>query len=177
MTSNSSYIQFTVLHREMHSTRSRGEGSRCKTTFCRQELQRIVKSGNTTEFKSLPTRPRSHRYILIYIFATEFVKICRFKTFWVRIFARRTLLLFRCLNIYVKMCVLLKYCAKNEFKRCVYLNTNSNSSRYIVFKICRFKTSLVGIFALRTLFPFRYFSIHVKDLVCALLTYSAIKWA
>ena len=37
-------------------------------------------SGNITEFKTLPTRPRSHRYILIYIFAMEPVKICRFKT-------------------------------------------------------------------------------------------------
>ena len=34
--------------------------------------------GNTTEFKTLPTRPRSHRYILIYIFAMESVKICPF---------------------------------------------------------------------------------------------------
>ena len=38
-------------------------------------------SGNIREFKTLPTRPRSHRYILIYIFAIESVKICRFKTF------------------------------------------------------------------------------------------------
>ena len=28
-------------------------------------------------------------------------------------------------------------------------------------KICRFKTSLVRIFARGTLFPFRYFSIHI----------------
>ena len=41
-------------------------------------------------------------------------------------------------------------------------------------KIGRFKTSLVGIFARRILFPFRYFSINVK--MCVLLTYSAIKW-
>ena len=67
-------------------------------------------SGNITEFKTLPTRPRSHRYILIYIFAMESVKICRLKTFWVRIFARGTLLLFRCFDIHVKMCVLLRYC-------------------------------------------------------------------
>ena len=40
-------------------------------------------------------------------------------------------------------------------------------------KICRFKTSLVRIFARRTLFPFRYFSIHVK--MCGLLTCSDIK--
>ena len=64
------------------------------------------------QFKTLPTRPRSHRYILIYIFAMESVKICRFKTFWVRIFARGTLLFFRCFDIHVKMCVLLRYCVR-----------------------------------------------------------------
>ena len=69
-------------------------------------------SGNTTEFKTLPTCPRSHRYILIYIFAMESVKIYRFKTFWVRTSARGTLLLFRCFDIHVKMCVLLRYCAR-----------------------------------------------------------------
>ena len=68
--------------------------------------------GNTTEFKTLPTRPRSGRYILIYTFAMECIKICRFKTFWVRIFARGTLLLFRRFNIHVKMFVLLRYCAR-----------------------------------------------------------------
>ena len=41
-------------------------------------------------------------------------------------------------------------------------------------KICLFKTYLVRIFARRTLFPFRYFSIHVKMRVS--LTYSAIEW-
>ena len=41
-------------------------------------------------------------------------------------------------------------------------------------KICRFKISVLKIFAQRTLFSFRYFSIHVK--MCVLLTYSAIKW-
>ena len=69
-------------------------------------------SGNTTKFKTLPTRPRSHRYILFYIFVMDSVKICRFKTFLVRIFARGTLLLFRCFDIHVKMCVLLRYCAR-----------------------------------------------------------------
>ena len=29
-------------------------------------------------------------------FAVEFVKVCRYKTFWIRIFARRIILLFRC---------------------------------------------------------------------------------
>ena len=68
--------------------------------------------GNTTEFKTLPTCPRSHRYILFYIFAIESVKICRFKTFWMRIFARGLLLLFRCFNTHVKMCVFLRYYAR-----------------------------------------------------------------
>ena len=44
-------------------------------------------------------------------FAIESVKICRFKTFWVRIFARGTSLLFRCFDVHVKMCVLLTYSA------------------------------------------------------------------
>ena len=51
-------------------------------------MNNLYLSGNITEFKTLPTRPRSYRYILIYIFAMESVKICCFKTFWVRIFAR-----------------------------------------------------------------------------------------
>ena len=45
------------------------------------KLNNLDLSGNTTEFKTLPTRPRSHRYMLFYIFAMESVKICRFKTF------------------------------------------------------------------------------------------------
>ena len=70
-------------------------------------------SGNTTEFKTLPMRPRSHRYILFYIFAMDSVKICRFKTSLVRIFARRTLFSFRYFSIHVKMRVLLSYSAIN----------------------------------------------------------------
>ena len=46
----------------------------------------------------------------------ESVKICRFKTFWVRIFARGTLLLFRCFDIHVKMCILLILCWKMSLK-------------------------------------------------------------
>ena len=42
--------------------------------------------GNTAEFKTLPTGPRSHRYILIYIFAMESVKICPFKNILVENF-------------------------------------------------------------------------------------------
>ena len=76
------------------------------------KLSNLDLSANTTEFKTLSTRPRSHRYILFYIIAVEPVKICRFKTFWMSIFARGTLLLFRCLNIHVKMFVLLRFCAR-----------------------------------------------------------------
>ena len=77
------------------------------------KINNLDLSGNTTEFKTLPTRPRSHRYnYIVQIFAVESVKICRFKTFWMSIFARGTLLLFRCLNIHVKMFVLLRYCAR-----------------------------------------------------------------
>ena len=42
-------------------------------------------------------------------------------------------------------------------------------------KICRFKTSLVGIFARRTFSPFR-FSAYMLNKIRDLLTYSAIKW-
>ena len=38
--------------------------------------------------------------------------ICRYKTFWVRIFARTTLLLI-CCSIHVKLCVLATYSARN----------------------------------------------------------------
>ena len=54
--------------------------------------------------KTLPTRPRSHRYILF--FAMKSVKICRFKTSLLRIFARRTLFPFRYFSIHVKIRVL-----------------------------------------------------------------------
>ena len=39
--------------------------------------------------------------------------ICRFKTFCMRIFARKTFLGFRCTSIHVKMRVLLTYSARN----------------------------------------------------------------
>ena len=55
------------------------------------KLNNLDLSGNTTEFKALQTRPRSHRNILFYIFAMESVEICRSKTFWMKIFARKTL--------------------------------------------------------------------------------------
>ena len=46
-------------------------------------------------------------------FAVEFVKICRYKTFRMRIVKRTTFLLFRCCSIHVKLCVLATYSAKN----------------------------------------------------------------
>ena len=90
------------------------ESEKFKGSTHRQDLKlnNLDLSENTTEFKTLPMRPRSHRYILFYIFAVESVKICRFKTFWMSIFPRGTLLLFRCLNIHAKMFVLLRYCAR-----------------------------------------------------------------
>ena len=41
------------------------------------KLNNLESSGKTTKFKTLPTLPRSYRYLLIYIFAMESVKICR----------------------------------------------------------------------------------------------------
>ena len=41
-------------------------------------------------------------------FAVEFIKICRYKTFWMRIVAPRTLLY----TIHVEMCVLVRYSAR-----------------------------------------------------------------
>ena len=46
-------------------------------------------------------------------FAVEFVKICRYKTFRMRIFERTTFLLFRCCGIHVKLCGLATYSARN----------------------------------------------------------------
>ena len=91
-------------------------------------------SENTMEFKTLPTRPRSHRYILIYIFAMESVKICHFETFWVKIFAREPCC---CLDvaIYMLKCLFCRdIVLENEFKRCVYLDTNNHSSRWSLSK-------------------------------------------
>ena len=49
--------------------------------------------------------------------------ICRYKTFWMRIFARRTFLRFRFCSIHVKIHVLLTYSAVN--KRRVYTAKNA----------------------------------------------------
>ena len=39
--------------------------------------------------------------------------ICRYKTFWMRIFERTTFLLLRCCSIHGKLCVLATYSARN----------------------------------------------------------------
>ena len=54
-------------------------------------------------------------------FAVEFIKICRYKTFWMRIFVRGIFLLFRCCSIHVKLCVLVKYSARVRVRVRVYL--------------------------------------------------------
>ena len=82
------------------------------------------------KLKTLPTRPLSHRYILIYILAMESVKMRRFKTFWVGIFVQETCC---CLDVSIDMskCVFCRdIVLEISLKRCVYLSTNSNSSRW-----------------------------------------------
>ena len=55
---------------------------------------------------------RAHAHVALAIYIRDgSVKICRFKTFWVRIFAPRTLLSFRYFSIHVKLCVLMTYSA------------------------------------------------------------------
>ena len=44
--------------------------------------------------------------------AVEFIKICRHKTFWMRIFVRGIFMLSRCCSIHAKLCVLVKYSAR-----------------------------------------------------------------
>ena len=61
------------------------ESEKFKGSIDRRKLNNSDLSANTLEFKTLPTRPRSHRYILFCIFPMESVKICRFKTLWMRI--------------------------------------------------------------------------------------------
>ena len=76
------------------------------------KLNNLDLSGNTMNSKHYRRAHVQIDIILFYIFAVKSVKICRFKIFWMSIFARGTLLLFRCLNIHVKMFVLLRYCAR-----------------------------------------------------------------
>ena len=64
--------------------------------------------GNATGFKTLPTRTLASIYIDLYIRDG----ISQNLSFCMSIFARETLLLFRCFNIHVEMFVLLRYCAR-----------------------------------------------------------------
>ena len=67
------------------------------------------------------TETRSQNFTAIHCSAVKFRgRICRFKTFCMRIFARKTFLQFRCCSIHVKMRVLLTHLSfryKIEFKR------------------------------------------------------------
>ena len=47
------------------------------------------------------------------------------KTFWMRIFARRTFLLCRCCSIHVKMCVLLTYSARKVKRLCWHMHAHT----------------------------------------------------
>ena len=68
------------------------------------EICKFLKSGNTTEM----TETRSQNFTAIHRSSVKFRSgICRFKTFCMRIFARKTFLRFRCSSIHVKMHVLL----------------------------------------------------------------------
>ena len=90
------------------------KGVFCRNISVEHEYDRCVKmenSGNTAE-NNKNTLSKFHRDLSP--FAEEFVKVCRYKTFWIRISARRTFLLFRCYSIHVKLCVLE---VEIEFKR------------------------------------------------------------
>ena len=71
-------------------------------------------SGNTAENET-NTLSKFHRDNIA--LCVEFVKVCRYKTFWIRIFARRTFLLFRCYSIHVKLCVLVVELSSNGFRQ------------------------------------------------------------
>ena len=78
------------------------------------EVSKFLKSGNTTE----KTETRFQNFTAIHHSSVKFRGvICRFKTFCIRIFARKTFLWFRCSSIHVKMRVSLTYAAEIEFKR------------------------------------------------------------
>ena len=101
------FCEVISVEYEFNSVKFKGGGGSIDLKMNNLDLR-----GNTTEFKTLPTRPRSHRYILFIYSRWNLSKFVLFKTFLVRIFARKTLLLFRCFNIHVKMCILLSYCAR-----------------------------------------------------------------
>ena len=61
--------------------------------------------------QSIADAPTLTSFLAIHI-GDGICQICLLKTFWVKIFARGTLLLFRCVSIHGKMCDLLRYCGK-----------------------------------------------------------------
>ena len=68
------FCEVTSVEYEFNSVKFKG-GYRVSIDL---KMNNLDIRGNTTEFKTLPTRPRLHRYMLIYIFAMESVKICPF---------------------------------------------------------------------------------------------------
>ena len=79
--------------------------------ICQYEFKSVKFKGVIDRPKNTDAPTFTSRYIDLYI-RDGICQVCRFKTFWVRIFARGTLLLFRCFHIHVKMCVLLRYRAR-----------------------------------------------------------------
>ena len=75
------------------------------------EISKFLRSENTTENDA---ETRSQNFTAIHRSSVKFHGgICRFKTFCMRIFARKTFLRFRCSSIHVKMRVWLTYSARN----------------------------------------------------------------
>ena len=72
------YIHVKSLFCEVISAEYEFNSEKFKGVSIDLKMNNLDLRGNTTEFKTLPTRPRSHRYILIYIFAMESAKICPF---------------------------------------------------------------------------------------------------
>ena len=79
-----------------------------KRVFCKDNLAKYIYGSINVKTFQWKHSPAIHRS-----FAVEFIKICRYKTFWMSIIAPRTFLLFRCCSIHVKMCVLVRYSARN----------------------------------------------------------------
>ena len=69
-----------------------------------------ILSGNTVE-NDRNTLSKFHRDLSL--LRRGIVKVCRYKTFLMRIFARRTFLLFRCYSIHVELCILVVEFARN----------------------------------------------------------------
>ena len=99
------YIHVKSLFCEVISAEYEFNSVKFKGVSIDLEMNNLDLRGNTTEFKTL--------YIDLYIRDGICQNLSFLKHFcMVRIFARETLLLFRCFNIHVKMCILLSYCAR-----------------------------------------------------------------